>query len=324
MDRDDNASIYHLPAWSRLMAECYGYRPGIYAIEGDGGELAAGLPVMEIPWRPGRGRFVSLPFSDYVPVLAVDDASRRSLVEALVAHHSRTDTPPLYLHTSIDPLSPEVFPGAEYFRHVVTLDPDPHVMMTRFDRTRVRQPLEKALASGLEIVQAGGMEEYYQLHLQTRQRHGSLPQPRRFFQLLDSMIIRQGHGMVLLARQGGVFVAGSIFVWNRARIEYKYNASMPTYWSHSPNHLLLWNAIMRSPDLGCRLLDLGRTDISAQGLRDFKSSWGGEESTLTYTAIGAGRGERRGPSSKWMHVVARHAPSSLRALLGRLLYKRFG
>lgn len=324
MDRDDNASIYHLPAWSRLMAECYGYRPGIYAIEGDRGELAAGLPVMEIPWRPGRGRFVSLPFSDDVPVLAVDGPSRRVLLEALVDRHSRPDAPPLYLHTAVDSVSPEVSTGPEYWRHVVSIDNDPSRMMARFDRTRVRQPLERAITSGLQIVQGDGIDDYYRLHLQTRRRHGAIPQPRRFFQLLNELIIRPGHGMILLARHRAEYVAGSIFVWNRARIEYKYNASNPAYWSHSPNHLLLWHAIMRSPDLGCRLLDLGRTDITAKGLRDFKASWGGEESTLSYTAIGAGRGAGRGPTTKWMNVVARHAPSRLLALLGSLLYKRFG
>lgn len=323
-ERDDNASIYHLPAWSRLMAECYGYRPQVWAIEGERGELGAGLPVVEIPWRPGRGRFVSLPFSDYVPVLAVDEPSRRTLLDTLVARHSTSASPPLYLHSPLDLLSSSVVTGPRYLRHEVAIDPDPVATMARFNRTRVRQPLERALASNLRIIQAHGVDDYYRLHLRTRRRHGAIPQPWRFFDLLNQVVIRQGYGMVLLALHGSEVIAGSIFVWYRARIEYKYNASNPSYWSHSPNHLLLWHAIMRSPDLGCRLLDLGRTDTAAQGLRDFKASWGGEESTLAYAAIGAGWGVRRGPASKWMASVARHAPSNLLALLGRLLYKRFG
>lgn len=324
IERDDRASIYHDPEWSRLLADCYGYRPGVVGIVGSSGELAAALPYVEVPWRPRRGRLVALPFSDHVPPLAIDQASYRALLDALIDRYSRPGAPPFHLHATLHSHDEAVTYGPSYWRHEVVIGPDRGAMFDRCDRTRVRQPLERSLAGDLEVEVATGVDEYYRLHRATRRRHGTIPQPPRFFTLLHERLIAPGHGAILLARLGGVAVAGSVFVWNRARIEYKYNASDPIYWNRSPNHLLLWHGLIQGLERGCRLLDLGRTDTHAEGLRVFKASWGGEESTLSYAVIGVGGAGRRSRMAERVASVIGRLPGGIPVLAGRLLYKRLG
>ena len=81
-----DALPYHHPSWAATLAACYGFRPFVVAIVGAGGEIEAGLPVMEVAHRPrGRARWVALPFTDRCPALAADAAAERALAEALPA-----------------------------------------------------------------------------------------------------------------------------------------------------------------------------------------------------------------------------------------------
>ncbi|MDH4207408.1 MAG: hypothetical protein OEV76_00885, partial [Anaerolineae bacterium] len=40
------ADIFYHPAWSGMLAECYGYRPLVLSLVDIGGEIIAGLPLM--------------------------------------------------------------------------------------------------------------------------------------------------------------------------------------------------------------------------------------------------------------------------------------
>src|SRR4051794_20497054 len=64
---------FHHPAWSRLIADCYGYRAFVFGVADDGGRLLAGVPVIDVStWLLGR-KWVSLPFTDFCPpVVGVD------------------------------------------------------------------------------------------------------------------------------------------------------------------------------------------------------------------------------------------------------------
>src|SRR2546426_11519928 len=56
------ALCFHRPAWTEMIADCYGYRPFVLAVL-ERGNIVAGLPVIEAQGRRRR-RWISLPFSD--------------------------------------------------------------------------------------------------------------------------------------------------------------------------------------------------------------------------------------------------------------------
>src|SRR2546430_11347155 len=65
---------FHHPAWSDALATAYGYRPLLVALLGPGGGLRAGMPLMEVRSRFTGHRFIGLPFTDYCPPLATNQA----------------------------------------------------------------------------------------------------------------------------------------------------------------------------------------------------------------------------------------------------------
>src|SRR5918912_1354578 len=88
------ATCFHRPAWTALLADCYRYR-GFVLVERDAdGTVVAGLPVIEVRRPGGPRRWLSLPFSDECPPLTGPGGSVGVLVagaEALRRRHGVAD-----------------------------------------------------------------------------------------------------------------------------------------------------------------------------------------------------------------------------------------
>src|SRR5688572_29398828 len=74
---------FHHPAWVSLLAEVYGDKPFLLGLEDAADELVGGVPAMEVRSPVGRRRWVSLPFTDYVPPLG---APSSQLLESARRH----------------------------------------------------------------------------------------------------------------------------------------------------------------------------------------------------------------------------------------------
>ncbi len=321
---------YHHPAWTQLLAECYGYRPfALTAANGDG-SIAAGLPVMEVAHPMGLfggRRWVSLPFTDYCPPLLPPGNDGEELAAELGESHRRAAVGELQVRAAL--------PGGVFrartaaVTHTLTLDADPHAVFKQFHRSQVQRNVAKAEKSGLVIRRAETVDDvvgtFYALHLRTRQRLGAPVQPRRLFRLLWERMIAADLGHVLLVYQGDTAVAGAVFLAWGSTVTYKYGASLEEAWHLRPNHLLFWTAIRQACERGYRAFDFGRTDVDNQGLRAFKSGWGAEETPLVYSSLGgrsgapAGQGEGR--SARLLGAVIRRGPAWVCRLAGETLYR---
>ena len=86
-------------------------------------------------------------------------------------------------------------------------------MFGRF-ASSVRRAIRKAERSEVNAVAVRNREavgDFYQLHVQTRRRHGLPPQPASFFFNIYDQIIKPGHGFTVLARRGSRTIAAAIF-----------------------------------------------------------------------------------------------------------------
>lgn len=328
LDGRPDAHPFHHPGWSRTMADAYGYRPLVLAMEDTSTELLGAVPAMEVrlPWQR-RPRWVSLPFTDHcAPLLGpgVEAARFRAELEAarLAAGgreaEVRTDLGDAAWRT---PTSAVI--------HHLPLDPDPDAVLARTHRSQVQRNIKKAEREGVEVRRAAVSTDltqvFFDLHVGTRQRQGVPVQPRRFFRALWDHVIAPGHGFVLLAHVGATPVAGAVFLsWNGTLV-YKYGASDPHHLSARPNHAIFREAITWGCTHGCRSLDFGRTDVANEGLRSFKSAWGGVESPLVYSRVGGAVAS--GGAARWspmLQPVLRRLPPSVTRALGQALYKYAG
>jgi CelD/BcsL family acetyltransferase involved in cellulose biosynthesis len=318
-----SATPFHHPAWATLIARSYGYRAFALAQPDATGRPVAGLPVVEVRGPLGRRRWVSLPFTDHCPPLA-DAGTGDDLLGELDAARRQAGVAHLEVRDRVQGSDGSASPVA--VMHRLGLGPDPEAIFGKVVRPSVRKWVRKAERDGVTVRRGDARsdltEVFYRLHLQTRHRLGVPVQPRRYFDLLWDSMVEPGLGFVLLAFTGDVPIAGAVFLaWNGV-VTYKYGASDSAYWSLHPNHLVMWRAIRWGCEHGFATFDFGRSDLHSKGLRQFKDSWGSEESSLVYTTVG---GKAPRPSTGRLHsalgAVIRHSPPLACRLIGALLYR---
>ncbi len=119
----------------------------------------------------------------------------------------------------------------------------------------------------------------------------------------------------------------SIFTLRHKQVlVYKYGCSDRRFSNMGGTQFLLWNAIQEAKMGQLSEFDLGRSDRDNPGLLVFKDRWGASRTPLAYF-----RYPVRDPSqileSRQPGIgryVCSHAPSSLLAVAGRVIYKYMG
>jgi len=320
--RHADATIFHHPAWAKLLADCYGYRAMLAAdVEGDA--VIGGLPLLDVS-LPFRRRWVALPFTDVCPPLLSGDAGQ--FVDDLgeLARAARLDSlqirAPLPAHAAIHSES-------GFVRHELQLSGDVRAIWKQLRRNHRRSVVD-AEEAGVRTERessARALETFYSLHLQTRRRLGVPVQPRRFFRLLSERIVEPGLGFVLTAYHGSRPAAAAVFCGWNGTLVCKYSARADGFVKSDAIHLLFWTAIRWACENGYRVFDLGRSSVDQAQLRSFKTGWAARELDLPYSRI-ARRPTRSSPRRlhSAMGIVIRHSQPWLCQAMGELLYKYAG
>lgn len=317
------ATPFHQPAWTALLADCYRFRPRVALSLDDSGSIMAGMPLLEIGRQSRRRRWVSLPFTDRCHPLTAGAAAQQTFASQLNEARRELGVNSVEIRDQLD--------GADWaehqgYWHEIGLTPDSDEVYARFDASRVKRKIRKAARDGL-LVERGRsredlVERFYGLHVDTRRRLGVPVQPRRFFELLWERMLAKGLGFVLTAHLQGNPVASAVFLSSHGRITYKFSASDRRYGNLPGTHAVLWQAIKDSCETGAQTLDLGRTEPDNEGLRTFKLGWGGSEQSLVYSLFAP-----RPPSGglKAAHVllkpIIRRSPNALARAIGSLAYR---
>jgi lipid II:glycine glycyltransferase (peptidoglycan interpeptide bridge formation enzyme) len=190
-----------------------------------------------------------------------------------------------------------------------------------------RQKARQARRGGLEVAQrtdAEALDIFFRLHLETRRRLGVPTQPKSFIARFEKLFAA-GHGCVWVVEDAGEPICAAVFLTQGRTVTYKYSASAGASLSKRPNNLLLLEAVRFYAENGFARIELGRTDIDAEGLCRFKRSLGAEELPLAYTYLSepAPLGE---PSlkEKVMSATIRRGPPVVGRLAGQMLYRHVG
>lgn len=322
---DPHANIFHHPAWSELMAECYGYRPFIIGVGDGDGNLGAALPMMELK-SPLKGRrWVSLPFSDHCTPLYRNPDQLDALLNALVASYQVGEIPQLELRWPL-PSRPDFQSHSDFVLHTTELEADFEAVTRRFHSMH-RRNTRTAQKNDVQIVWGNSrahLEEFYHLHLQTRRRQGVPIQPKKFFDLLSSTLIERGLGFVLLAYKDNTCLAAAVFLHWQKTLTYKYGASSTEGLNLRPNNLIFWEAIRWGCENGYTAFDMGRTDLDNPGLQQFKARWAAEKTSLSYSMLPSVPAEsKNGQLMPVMQTVIRNSPLWVCQASGELLYRYF-
>ncbi len=316
------ATPFHHPEWGRLISDCYRYGAFVLAVQ-IGDRLVAGAPLVDakIPLR-GR-RWISLPFTDSCAPLATEESALPVLAAGLERARRAAGVDRVEIRGAL----PDATNQTQAVTHALELGPDPDAVFARFKPKSVRHAIRQAERKGV-TVRAGERREdlldvFYNLHVATRRRLGTPVQPRRYFELLWERIMEPGLGFVLVAEAGDAPIAAAVFLTWNDEVVYKYSASDAAAWSLRPNNALLWHAIKRGCEDGCRRFDFGRSELKNDGLRSFKRSWGAEELPLIVSTLGETGAKSAGIGALGAlgASVIRRSPAVTCRAAGALLYR---
>ena len=220
------ASPFHLPAWAGLIADCYGFEAFVLAVRDTDGEILAGAPTVAVQFPLGRLRWVSLPFSDYCPVLTRTDVVDDDVVDKLREHVLASNARELEVRAGLS-AADDLHRIEVGYQHVLQLTESPAGLHPnkghRYSRNR-------AIRNGVVVTRgttAQDLATFYRLHTLTRRRHGVPVQPRRFLDLIRDRMIARGNGFVATASLDGDIVASAVYLSHNGTLVAKYHASDP-------------------------------------------------------------------------------------------------
>lgn len=320
-----DATVFHLPAWARVITDTYSYRAALLAEVDEEGQVAAGVPAVRV--RRLRGpAWVSLPFSDHCPPLARDRASLRRLAADLGAWSKREG---VALEVRGELPAVEGWEAAVIgVRHVLALRGG---VESLWKAVRERDRRYIRVAERRVRVRFSRSDEdldvFYRLQVRTRRRQGVPVQPRRFVGAVGEHVIKAGHGLLALAETpaGLPLSAAVLLAWNGTVI-LKWLASDASHWDLRANHVLVWESIRWASDAGKRTYDFGRSGTEHLGLQQFKAGFGAEALPLEYAVTGSARSSAgalggHGWAGRAMGLAIRHSPAVVCRALGSLLYR---
>jgi lipid II:glycine glycyltransferase (peptidoglycan interpeptide bridge formation enzyme) len=215
--------------------------------------------------------------------------------------------------------------AAEFQRHVLDLRPPLTEIFQRAHKSTIQRKITRGGREGLRF-QEGRSEAlvraFYRLMLLTRRRHGTPPQPQRWFSnLVDCLVDRL---TIRVAFSDGRAVGAMMTLAHGRTLVYKYGCSDARFHHLGVMPSLFWRAIEDARAAGFRAFDLGRSDSDNEGLITFKERLGAVGSKLTYLRFARpGRRAGRRPFSLPAALLAR-LPDPLFVTAGRLLYRHVG
>jgi CelD/BcsL family acetyltransferase involved in cellulose biosynthesis len=327
-------SIYYNQAWLELFTQLYGYKIIPITTRNAVGQITGYLPVCSMHSPITGRRLVALPFSDYCPLLAVDDASTNDLIDQAVRLAQEQKAKYLELRTGVNDVlakRSDLVEGNLYVRWLLPLTADPDAIWSQL-RKPVQHQIKKSRKLGVQLHVAQSVEDmahYYRLHLQNRSKKQGMPaQPRRFFFELWDAFAANDALQLLLAEYQGHIIAGMILLASGTTVRYAYGASDERYLQLAPNNLLMWTAIMWGCMKGYQTLDLGRTACDNHGLMEFKRRWGAVKEPLPYYYYPNIAGLAATPESsrkfRLLTTCWKLLPLRTAGALGGYLYKHLG
>ena len=279
-----NASPFHLPAWATLIADCYRFDTFVLAVRDSAGAILAGTPTVAVRSPLGRLRWVSLPFSDFCPMLVRPDICTDDVVGAVKDFALAGPAQGIEVRANLSEAD-DLYPVEVGYRHIVKLPADPAGLHPNKGH---RQNRNRAIRKGVEVSRGATEEDvatFYRLHTLTRRRQGVPVQPRRFFDLIWERLLADGHGFVATAKLDGEIIASGLYLSHNGTLIAKFRASDPGRQDTGAGHLIDWEVMAAACAEGYHTLDLGRTDPGADGLRQYKSSLGALERPLIYSHV---------------------------------------
>ena len=322
LEKHPLASVFHSPEWLQALQRTYRHEVGALTTSVPGEALTNALVFCRVrSWLTGP-RLVSVPFSDHCAPLVETEEQLDSLLGHLKQQCDRGTEQYLEIRSAANGAG-GMTTSASFCLHRIDLRPDLSELFHALHESCVRRKIARAKREGVAYEEGTSEEilfEFYRMTVLTRRRHRVPPQPLSWFRNLISCM--GDRVKIRLASYNGRPVAGILTIRYKDTMTYKYGCSDSQFHRFGPMQFLMWTAIQEAKNDGLVEFDMGRTDLSNEGLLTFKDHWGGTRSPLAYTRYPEPRIHRTTESAslriaKSLVVLT---PASVLTRAGNILY----
>jgi len=329
VDLHPQASIFHTRGWLRALQQTYGYVPIAFTTSPPGRPLENGWPFCQVSsWISGR-RLVSLPFADHCAPLADGPEQLYSLLrhvrdKVVFENWGYIELRPPHSTSTTN----SAFGTSDtFFLHKLDLRPSLEKIYRCLHKNCVQRKIRRAEREGLIYKEGRSdalLDEFYDLLLITRRRHGLPAQPKDWFHNLATNL---GNALkIRVVSKDGRPVASILTLSHKDVLVYKYGCSDHRLNKCGGTQLLLWKAIQDAKEARLTEFDLGRSDTNNPGLVKFKDRWGATKTEMTYLRYPWThfRSALEGRKDFLNRYVWCHMPGKVLAAAGKLLYRHTG
>ena len=311
--------------WTALLEEAYGYSSHLLTLE-EKGRIVAALPLSVIRSVFTGKRAVSLPFFDRSLIHSPDQDLITPLFQELVKVGREQNLDYVEVRGGVERIKGSS-PSLAFYNHIVDLSQGSDAVFSNF-ASSTRRAIRKAQKTGVAVdisTSRIALRGYYDLHCETRRRHGLPPQPYSFFELLHKRLIETGKGVIVSATFESKLAASAIYLQQGNTIHYKYGASDETLQQSRCNNLVMWTALEHYSQQGFLKMDFGRNSLKNQeGLRKYKLNYGASEQVIHYLRYNLKTNKAVAMSDDvfgWHNKLFANLPISLNRLAGKFLYR---
>ncbi len=272
------AGLFLTSDWMQVQAEVYGFDFSAVVV-GDSERILSAVPYSVIDDARGA-RVRSLPFSDVVAFPVSDPAHWPKLAEHLTGLGASVQLAVPEGHVAFDPAW-EVTQPFVWQQLASAVEADEHISRCS---ASTRTAIRRSARSGFSIrsrTDSAAIDEFFDLHLGLRKhRHHILAQPRQMFHSLGDQFFGDGRGAIVSVERDGEMTAGAVVLAHESTVYYKFGASAPEHRNEGVNHAMIHGIALWAGERGYAIVDLGRSDLGADGLWSFKSRLGGVSQPL--------------------------------------------
>lgn len=271
------ATFFHRIGWREIYETVFRHRTH-YLLAERGSEIVGVLPLVELRSLLFGHSLQSLPFAVYGGVAAGDP-------EALPALHRAADMlgrelGVSHLELRNRTLTEPDWPRSELhvtFRKAILPEVEANLLaIPRKQRAVVRKGIQRGLVSEIDA----DVSAFYELYADNLHRHGTPPQPRRYFEALRRVFGDDCEVLLVRAPEGPP-VAGVMSFYFRDEVLPYYAGDLPVARDLGANDFKYWELMRRACERGLKVFDYGRSKRDT-GSFDFKKNWGFEPEPLHY------------------------------------------
>lgn len=276
------STVFHSPAWIRVLQETYPFHIGAYVLLNEANEPVAGIPFATIDDMMDS-RIACLPFSDFCDPLVRHPDDWYCLADKLLHNGSRINLRCLHNQS---PLTDQRFKQVGKAKwHCVDLQEDEDMLWQGLQGS-ARRAIKKAKRSGVSVrisQDKDDLRAFFELHLRVRKyKYRLLAQPYQFFENIWNQFLAPGQGTLILAIHEEQIIGGVLFLEWQNGLYYKFNASNPDKIALRPNDLIVWEGIRYGRERKLHFLDFGLSDWDQEGLLQYKRKFASQEKTISF------------------------------------------